>query len=73
MKILHITDSHGTAKSPQSRTDIYYLAFLKKMYELKYVIQQEDIKLIIHTGDLFHSARVSDYQYIRSDKIRVII
>ncbi len=60
MKILHITDSHGTAKSPQSRTDIYYLAFLKKMYELKYVIQQEDIKLIIHTGDLFHSARVSD-------------
>ena len=60
MKILHITDSHGTVKSPQSRTDIYYLSFLKKMYELKYVIQQEDIKLIIHTGDLFHSARVSD-------------
>ena len=60
MKILHITDSHGTVKSPESRTDIYYLAFLKKMYELKYVIKQEDIKLIIHTGDLFHSPRVSD-------------
>lgn len=60
MKILHITDSHGTVKSPEARTDVYYLSFLKKMYELKYVIQQEDIKLIIHTGDLFHSARVSD-------------
>jgi exonuclease SbcC len=60
MKILHITDSHGTVKSPESRTDVYYLSFLKKMYELKYVIQQHDIKLIIHTGDLFHSARVSD-------------
>lgn len=60
MKILHITDSHGTVKSPESRTDIYYLSFLKKMYELKYVIQQHDIKLIIHTGDLFHSSKVSD-------------
>lgn len=60
MKILHITDSHGTVKSPESRKDIYYLAFLRKMYELKYVIKQEDIKLILHTGDLFHSSRVSD-------------
>lgn len=60
MKILHITDSHGTVKSPDSRTDIYYITFLKKMYELKYVIKKEDIKLIIHTGDLFHSSRVSD-------------
>lgn len=60
MKILHITDSHGTVKAPESRTDIYYLAFLRKLYELKYVIKQNDIKLIIHTGDLFHSPRVSD-------------
>jgi exonuclease SbcC len=60
MKILHITDSHGTVKSPEGRTDIYYLSFLKKMYELKYVIKQNDIKLILHTGDLFHSSRVSD-------------
>jgi len=60
MKILHITDTHGTVKSPEGRTDIYYLSFLKKMYELKYVIKQEKINLIIHTGDLFHSPRVSD-------------
>ena len=60
MKILHITDSHGTVKSPESRTDVYYLSFLKKMYELKYVIAKEKINLIIHTGDLFHSPKVSD-------------
>jgi len=60
MRILHITDSHGTVKSPEGRTDIYYLSFLKKMYELKYVIKNFDIKLVIHTGDLFHSPRVSD-------------
>ena len=60
MNILHITDSHGTVKSPEGRTDIYYLSFLKKMYEIKYIIKQYDIKLIIHTGDLFHSPRVSD-------------
>ena len=60
MKILHITDSHATIKAPESRTDTYYLTFLKKMYELKFIIKQEGINLIIHTGDLFHSSKVSD-------------
>ena len=60
MKILHITDSHATMKSPESRIDVYYIAFLRKLYELKYVIKKEKINLIIHTGDLFHSSKVSD-------------
>ena len=60
MKILHITDSHGTAKGPESRKDIYYIAFLRKLYELGYVIKKEKIDIVIHTGDLFHTARVSD-------------
>lgn len=60
MKILHITDSHGTVKSPESRQDVYYLAFLKKFYELGLVIKQQHIDMVIHTGDLFHTARVSD-------------
>ena len=60
MKILHITDSHGTVKSPESRKDVYYISFLKKLYELGYVIEKENIDLVIHTGDLFHTARVSD-------------
>ena len=60
MKILHITDSHATVKGPESRKDIYYIAFLKKMYELGYMIKHEKIDYVIHTGDLFHTARVSD-------------
>ena len=28
MKILHITDSHGTVKGPESRRDVYYISFL---------------------------------------------
>ena len=60
MKILHITDSHGTVKGPESRTDIYYITFLKKLYELGYVIKHQGIDMVIHTGDLFHTARVSD-------------
>lgn len=60
MKVLHITDSHGTVKSPQGRKDIYYVAFLRKLYELGYVIRKENIKAVIHTGDLFHTPNVSD-------------
>ena len=60
MKILHITDSHGTVKGPESRKDIYYITFLRKLYELGYVIKKEKIDMVIHTGDLFHTARVSD-------------
>lgn len=60
MKILHITDSHGTVKGPESRKDIYYITFLRKLYELGYVVKKEKIDIVIHTGDLFHTARVSD-------------
>lgn len=60
MRILHITDSHGTVKSPESRTDVYYITFLRKIYELSYVVKTANIDMIIHTGDLFHTARVSD-------------
>lgn len=60
MKILHITDSHGTVKGPESRKDIYYITFLKKLYELGYIVKRYGIDMVIHTGDLFHTARVSD-------------
>lgn len=60
MKILHITDSHGTVKGPESRKDVYYITFLKKLYELGFIIKKLNIDMVIHTGDLFHTARVSD-------------
>lgn len=60
MKILHITDSHGTVKSPESRTDLFYLTFLRKLAEITYVIKLHKIDMVIHTGDLFHTSRVSN-------------
>ena len=60
MKFLHITDSHGTVKGPEGRKDVYYITFLKKLYELNKVVQHFGIDAVIHTGDLFHSARVSN-------------
>ncbi len=60
MKILHITDSHGTVKSPESRTDLFYLTFLRKLAEIAYVVKLHKIDMILHTGDLFHSSRVSN-------------
>lgn len=60
MKILHITDSHGTVKGPESRKDVYYITFLKKLYELGLVVKKLGIDMVVHTGDLFHTARVSD-------------
>lgn len=79
MKILHVTDSHGTVKGPESRKDVYYITFLKKLYELGYIIRQQKIDMIIHTGDLFHTARVSDKfagqvsEIIRSYQIPVYV
>ena len=60
LKILHITDTHATVKGPESRKDIYYISFLKKMLELEYVIKKHHIDIVIHSGDLFHTPRVSD-------------
>ena len=60
MKILHITDSHGTVKSPESRTDLFYLTFLRKLAEITYVIKLHKIDMVLHTGDLFHTSRVSN-------------
>ena len=60
MKILHITDSHGTVKGPENRKDIYYISFLRKFYELGLVIKKMGIDMVVHTGDLFHTPRVSN-------------
>lgn len=60
MKILHITDSHGTVKSPESRTDLFYLTFLRKFAEITYIVKLHKIDMVLHTGDLFNLSRVSN-------------
>ena len=59
MRFLHITDTHVTAKGPSSRQDVYYVSALRKFMELGAIIQRENVDAVIHTGDLFHSARVA--------------
>ena len=60
MNIIHVTDTHGTAKSPASRKDIYSFTFLKKLAELIYVAKEVyHSDMILHTGDMFHVPIVS--------------
>lgn len=59
MRFLQITDTHVTAKNPSARLDIFYLAVLKKFEELGHIIKRDEIDAVIHTGDLFHTSRVS--------------
>lgn len=60
MRILNVTDSHGTMNSPESRTDQYYVSFLKKLAEFAYATKYFKADMVIHTGDLFHIPRPSD-------------
>ena len=59
MKILHLTDSHLTAKTPNSREDVYYHALLRKFEDLTTIIHENDVDFVIHTGDVFHTPRIS--------------
>lgn len=59
MKILHLTDSHLTAKTPNSREDVYYHALLRKFEDLTAIIHENDVDFVIHTGDVFHTPRIS--------------
>ena len=59
MKILHLTDSHLTAKTPSSRQDVYSHAILRKFEDLTELIHQHDVDCVIHTGDVFHTPRIS--------------
>ena len=59
MKILWFTDSHATAKNPNSRLDIYYKSVLAKFTEVGQIAKQEQATFIVCTGDLFHTPNVS--------------
>lgn len=75
MKVLFVTDTHLTGRGPSSRTDNYVEAIFEKLEELKTVIADEGIDLVIHGGDVFDKPVVS-YQltgmlanYIRSTNV----
>ena len=60
MKFIFLTDSHIKGVNPGRRKDIYYVAVLKKLMEIGYVIKQEDIDFVVHGGDLFDLPKVSN-------------
>ena len=59
MRVLYITDTHLTSKTPASRTDNYELTTYKVLLEIKKIIQEKNIDIIIHGGDMFHTPKVS--------------
>lgn len=60
MKILFLTDTHITAKSPSSRVDVATDILLEKWREIRYVVDKEGIDLILHGGDFNNTPDVSN-------------
>lgn len=59
MKVLYFTDAHIKGATPSGRSDIYYIAILKKLLEIEGVIKKEKIDFVIIGGDLFDIPNVS--------------
>lgn len=59
MKVLYITDTHLTSKTPASRIDNYELTTYKILFEIKKIIKDKKVDIVIHGGDMFHTPKVS--------------
>lgn len=61
MKILFVTDTHISAKSPKSRTETdITLTFLEKFKEVLELAKEYNVDALIHGGDMFHYPDVSN-------------
>lgn len=60
MKFLYLTDTHFTAKTPSSRTDDIQQTILNKLLDVKKIIEDVGIDVVLHGGDMFHSPDVSN-------------
>lgn len=60
MKLLYLTDTHITAKTPSSRLDDIQETIKMKFSELGVLIKKENIEAILHGGDMFHRPEVSN-------------
>lgn len=59
MKILLMTDTHVSFKNPASRLDVFSNTILNKFNEIGNIIKQNNIDLVLHGGDFFHSPTIS--------------
>ena len=60
MRILFLTDSHFTAKNPSSRLDDIQQVIIDKLLDIKKIIEDEKVDIVLHGGDMFHSPDVSN-------------
>ena len=60
MKLLYLTDTHITAKTPSSRLDDIQDTIKMKFSELGVLIEKEGIEAVLHGGDMFHRPEVSN-------------
>lgn len=60
MKILYLTDTHITAKTPSSRLDDIQEVLKSKFKEVGDIIKNENIEAVVHGGDMFHIPEVSN-------------
>jgi exonuclease SbcD len=55
MKILFFSDAHIRGDNPRSRKDNYPQALENKFNQIREIIQDRDVKLVLNGGDLFNS------------------
>lgn len=60
MKFLFVTDTHFTAKNPASRIDDIQETIINKLLDIKQIIADEKIDVVLHGGDMFHTPDVSN-------------
>jgi DNA repair exonuclease SbcCD nuclease subunit len=53
VKVLVFTDTHIRGTTPQNRIDDFPDILKNKLLEVKDIIKEEDVDLILHAGDLF--------------------
>ena len=59
MKLVYVTDTHFTMRTPRSRRDDYPQAILRKFAEVLELARSVEADAVIHGGDLFDTPRVS--------------
>lgn len=59
-KTLFLTDTHHTMNNPSNRLDNCFETTLEKIEEVKNIVKEENIDVVLHGGDFFNSPNISD-------------
>jgi len=59
MRLLFLTDTHIRGTSPRSRTDDFQQTIKRKLLEVKELIHQHQVDVVLHGGDVFDRPNLS--------------